>query len=264
MKNIIDNKAVKNHTIEPYRFKVLGGVGNLHEPEELVAVKEDDSEIIHNESQKKEEIEAAVQIDEQQNRFIEELLKKSDELSSNIIKLQMQIEKQEEDFNNRLKNELERESKNAYDKGYQKAKTDLETGINEVKSKFLNSINILEEESKKGNDFLKRIESELSSTAIEVAREVILKEIKHSSSDIATALSKKLVEELKDAKSIKLKVNPSDYEALNELYSTIEHIRVDSDSAITEGGVVFLSDAGNLDGNISTRLEKVKNLIENG
>ncbi len=61
-----------------------------------------------------------------------------------------------------------------------------------------------------------------------------------------------------------MKVSPKDYESLKEVYSTIENIRVDSDSAITEGGVIILSDAGNLDGNISTRLEKVKNLIENG
>jgi len=176
----------------------------------------------------------------------------------------MQVEKQEEDFNNRLKNELERESQSAYEKGYQKAKSDLDTSIKELKDKFLNSINTLELEAKKGNEFLEKVENELSSTAVEVAREVILKEIKHSSSDIAAALSKKLIEELKDAKSIKLKVNPSDYEALNEIYSTIQHIKVDSDSAITQGGVIVLSDAGNLDGNISTRLEKVKNLIENG
>jgi len=147
---------------------------------------------------------------------------------------------------------------------YQKAKDDLEAETKEVKDKFLNSINILEVEAQKGNDFLKQVENDLSSTAVEVAREVILKEIKHSSSDIAAALSKKLIEELKDAKTIKLKVNPSDYEALNEIYSSRENIRVDSDSAITKGGVVVLSDVGNLDGNISTRLEKVKNLIENG
>jgi len=93
---------------------------------------------------------------------------------------------------------------------------------------------------------------------------VILKEVKHSSSEIASELSKNLMEELKDAKNIKLKVNPKDYDALKEIYSSIENIRVDSDSAITEGGVVILSDVGNLDGNIYTRLDKVKNLIENG
>ena len=264
MKNVIDTNAAKNHVIEPYHFKVLGGVSSVHKQEDIVEVADNVKEAAQNKTDKPQKDEPAVQIDEQQNRFIEELLKKSDELSTNIIKLQMQIEKQEEDFNNRLKNELERGSQNAYEKGYQKAKDDLEAASKEVKDKFLNSINILEVEAQKGNDFLKQIESELSSTAIEVAREVILKEIKHSSSDIAAVLSKKLIEELKDAKTIKLKVNPSDYEALNEIYSTLENIRVDSDSAITKGGVVVLSDVGNLDGNISTRLEKVKNLIENG
>ena len=263
MKNIIDTKTAKNHTIEPYYFKVLGGVSNVHEAQEEMVAQED-SEVVPKEPVQVHKSEPIVQIDEQQNRFIEELLKKSDELSTNIVKLQMQIEKQEEDFNNRLQSELERESQSAYEKGYQKAKDDLGAVTKELKDKFLTSINILEEEAKKGNEFLKQVESELSSTAIEVAREVILKEIKHSSSDIATALSKKLIEELKDAKTIKLKVNPSDYEALNEIYSSIENIRVDSDSAITKGGVVVLSDAGNLDGNISTRLEKVKNLIGNG
>jgi flagellar assembly protein FliH len=257
MKNVIDNENSKNHTIEPYHFKVIGG--DMIEPKEKDN-KETTDEI---EPVKPSQVKAVVQIDEQQNRFIEELLKKSDELSSNIIKLQMQIEKQETDFSNRLKNELQRESQNSYEKGYQKAKEDLEKQIMEVKAKFLNSINTLEIESNKGNEFLKRIESELSDAAIDIAKEVILKELKHSSSDIASALSEKLIEELKDAKSIKLKVNPKDYKALNDIYATIENVEVDSDSAITQGGVVVLSDIGNLDGNISTRLEKVKSLSEN-
>jgi len=263
MKNIIENENVKNHIIEPYHFKVLGGISSVHEPEE---VQSSSDEPVKSETSKQSTTtnEPVVQVDEQQNRFIEELLKKSDELSSNIIKLQMQIEKQEEDFNNRLQIELERESQNAYEKGYKKAKEELEAVTNEAKEKFLNSINTLEIEAKKGNEFLKQIENDLSSTAVEIAKEVILKEIKHSSSDIAIALSKKLIEELKDAKNIKIKVNPSDYEALTETYSTIENVKVDSDNAITKGGVVILSDVGNLDGNISTRLEKVKNLIENG
>jgi len=264
MKNIIDSKTIENHSVEPYHFKVLGGASNIHNEEQAQTVEENTEEPSQNEPVIISKAEPIVQIDEQQNKFIEELLKKSDELSTNIIKLQMQIEKQEEDFNNRLKNELERESQNAYEKGYQKAKVDLEAGVKEIQDKFLDSINKLEEDAKKGNDFLKKVEHELSDTAIEVAKEVILKEIKQASSEIAYTLSKSLMEELKDAKKIKIKVNPKDYESLNERYSTIENIEVNSDSAITEGGVIILSDAGNLDGNISTRLEKVKNLIENG
>lgn len=261
MKNVIDTKVANEHKIEPYRFKVLGGTTSVIE-EEVPAfvenIKENEEIVIE------KEIEPVSKQDEQQNKFIEELLKKSDELSSNIIKLQMQVEKQEVEFQNRLANELERESKSSYDKGYQAAKEELTNNLEEIKQKFYNSINILEDEAKKGNDFLKQIENELSQTAIEVAKEVILKEIKHSSSEVAIALSKSLMEELKDAKSIKLKINPKDYEALKDVYSSIENIRIDSDNAIAEGGVVVLSDVGNLDGNISTRLEKVKNLIENG
>jgi len=133
MKNIIDTKTAKNHTIEPYHFKVLGGVTSVHEQEETVAVKENVNEIVKKEQVKVQKSEPVVQIDEQQNKFIEELLKKSDELSTNIIKLQMQIEKQEVDFNNRLENELQRESQSSYEKGYQKAKEDLESSTQEIK-----------------------------------------------------------------------------------------------------------------------------------
>jgi len=262
MRNVIDTKVANEHKIEPYRFKVLGGANSVYEeeiPPDIAQIKKENEEIIV-----KKVVEPVIKEDEQQNKFIEELLKKSDELSSNIVKLQMQVEKQEVEFQNRLTNELDRESKNSYEKGYKIAQEELLSGVEEIKQKYYNSINILEDEAKKGNEFLKKIENELSQTAVEVAKEVILKEIKHSSSEIAIALSKSLMEELKDAKSIKLKVSPKDYSALKEIYSSIENVTIDSDSAITEGGVVVLSDVGNLDGNISTRLEKVKNLVENG
>ncbi len=265
MKNVIENSATNGHKVEPYHFKVLGGSKVVQSSEDDVtsSVKESNKET-KDELNTLSKPEVVVQVDEQQNKFIEELLKKSDELSTNIVKLQMQIEKQEEDFNNRLKNELERESKNAYERGYQKAKDDLELGLKEIKEKFLDSINTLDLEIKKGNDFLYKIEEELSSTAIEIAKEVIAKEVKESSSIIANTLAKILIKELKDAKNIKLKVNPKDFKAFKEIYSESENIKVDADSAITEGGVVVLSDAGNLDGSIQTRLEKVKNLVDNG
>jgi len=264
MRNVIDTKIANEHKIEPYRFKVLGGGTSFVYEEESITPDIIKSEKAEENIVEKPNAEPIVKQDEQQNKFIEELLKKSDELSSNIIKLQMQVEKQEIEFQNRLTNELDRESKSSYEKGYQEAKKELASNLDEIKQKFYNSISILENEAKKGNDFLKKIENELSQTAVEVAKEVIFKEIKHSSSEIAMALSKNLMEELKDAKNIKLKVNPKDYDALKEVYSSIDNIRIDADSAIAEGGVVVLSDVGNLDGNISTRLEKVKNLIENG
>lgn len=262
MKSIINDKNIDNHVVEPYRFKVLGGckVTNVEEEETVVSaptpVKEEPVQDVPSV--------VASPIVEEQNGFIEELLKKSDELSSNIIKLQMQIEKQEDDFKNRLQTELTLKAETSFQEGYQKAKEELDQSVSELKQKFLNSINLLDEESKKSGEYLTKIEHQLSDTAIEVAKEVILKELKNSSSDVAIALSKKLIEDLKDAKNVKVKVHPKDYQSLSEVYSSIDNIRVESDTSITEGGVVILSDVGNLDGNISTRLDKVKNLIENG
>lgn len=257
MKTIIETNEVKEHMIEPYRFKVLGGA-------KLVETSEEDVVDNSNIEQEVVPIEQEVIKQENDNKFVEELLKKSDELSSNLIKLQMQIEKQESEFERRLQSELERERQSSYENGYNKAKEELEVSIKEIKDKYLNSFKKLEEESKKQENFLKKLEEELSSVAIEVAKEVIAKEVKESSASIAKELSKVLMEELKDAKKIKLKVNPKDFEDIKSVYSDIEHISVDSDSAISEGGVVVLSDVGNLDGNIKTRLEKVKNLIDNG
>ncbi len=127
MRNIIDLKRAKDHTVEPYHCKVLSA-----SKEETVVAEEK----VEDKPSKEVVNKPVVQIDEQQNRFIEELLKKSDELSSNIIKLQMQIEKQEADFNNRLESELKREAQSAYEKGYQKAKNDLEEDMKTLKNRF--------------------------------------------------------------------------------------------------------------------------------
>jgi flagellar assembly protein FliH len=264
MKNIISTSTIQEHSVEKYRFKILGGTNiaqeEIKEPEKYV--QKDSVEIFKEELplentivQKKEE--------EINNKFVEELLKKSDELSSNIIKLQMQIEKQEAEFERRLQSELKREADASFEKGYQQAKKEIESSANEVKTKYLNAVGNLEKEVKKSSEYLKKIETELSSTAVEIAKEVIAKEVSNSSSKVAIALSKELINELKDGKKIELKVNPKDYEDIKQEYAELENIRVSADDAISLGGVIVFSDVGNLDGNLLTRLQKVKNLIQN-
>lgn len=83
-----------------------------------------------------------------------------------------------------------------------------------------------------------------------------------ASSDIALALATKLIGELSDAKSIEIKVNPKDFALLQKKYENLENVKVLSDNAIALGGVVVLSEIGNLDANLVNRIEKVKNLID--
>lgn len=259
--NIIDKEKVDDHSVKPYRFKVLGS--NISEASSPLHTNEEIASYDPESMPMNDEIVTITRIEEgTQNQFIEELLKKTDELTTNVVKLQIQIEKQEQDFNNRLTEELTRERENAYAQGYQKAKEEAEGTINEIKSRYLKSIGHLDTLYKSIEDRMAKLETDMSVTAFEIAKEVIKKEVSASSTQIAASLSKALLKEVKDAIKIEIRVNPKDLEALKELYAEDEKIKVTSDDAITLGGVVILSDVGNLDGNLAMRLEKVKYLLQ--
>ncbi len=255
MDNVIEQSELDNHTVQRYRFKVLGSIKVEEENVDEFSQEDDLS--------KKSEIIKKDQIDETQNQFIEELLKKSDTLSSNIIKLQMQIEKQESEFENRLKESVAREKEISFDEGYAKAKEKLEENYNEKVSNYLESAKKLKEKIESFDGFFEKIEKNLIDTSLEVAKEVIKKEISTASSQVAESLSKALIKDLGDAGKITLKVNPKDFDRLSEIFAQEAKIDVQSDAAISLGGVILLSDSGNLDGNISARMEKVRYLLQN-
>ena len=67
-----------------------------------------------------------------------------------------------------------------------------------------------------------------------------------------------LIKELQSASKITLRVNPKNHGFISEHVGSLEHIEVLSDSAVSEGGVVAVSDAGNIDAQVSKRFQKVK------
>ena len=69
-----------------------------------------------------------------------------------------------------------------------------------------------------------------------------------------------LFSEIKDAKEVQVKVNPKDYEFIKENFSG-QNVKISADEAISAGGAIVLSDAGNLEGTIEARLEKIKKII---
>ncbi len=255
MDNVIEKQDIEKHTIQKYRFKVLGS-SVQNEDESCEDRAEIDKKEILELPESKEEF---VQQDE--NKFVEELLKKSDELSSNIIKMQMQIEKQESDFHNRLETEIAREKETSLKEGYEKAKQELEQKYDLAMQSYKNSAQKLNDKLNTIDDFLSKIEKDIANTAVEVAKEVVKKEISSDSSDVAIALAKELLNELRDANKITIKVHPDDFKMMSEVFGDNKKVKVEVDTAISKGGVVLLSENGNLDGNISERFEKVKNLL---
>ncbi len=271
--NVISGGTSDQHVVEGYRFKVISEFDNhteekQHHPqisneENIITSSKDENPTNESQIPVPSQVVQEVQTPAFQPSFVEDLLKKTDEMSSNIIKLQMQIESQESEFNNRLNSELENAKEKFSKEGYEQAKAEFEKELNDLRDKYLKSVSKLEEACTNLNVFIEKNEKELADTAIDIAKEVILKELENNSSKIAYALAKDLINELKGAGSIEIKVNSVDYNYLKEHFSENSHIKITLDDAISKGSVIILSDSGNIESNLNARLIKIKKMVNN-
>lgn len=268
IKNVISSDSMHDHSIEPYRFRVLG---STLEPKTKGETKNEDEPKGQEKEQKPQKQQPVEPVIEQnkpepqkpmESAFVEELLKKTDELSSNIVKLQIKIENQEAEFEKRLADEISRAKEAGEKIGQEKTLEALREAQNQKETQFGKALHILEEAYQSFQAFLQKSESELSEAAIDVAKEVIKKEVSKDAVSVSVALAKALMKELSDATKFEVRVNPKTYEAVKEEFGPFEHIRVGTDDAISEGGVIVLSDVGNMDGALVTRLEKVKQMMK--
>lgn len=289
--SVISNEDAKKHFVENYRFKVLGQEKKIEESHDndntLDAHSADDSSVFVGRGLKynkdigstddvrifdsnfasikeapQKTLQANVLQDQSgQSNFVEELLKRIDELSGSIIKLQMQIENQESEFARRLENEVARAKEEGLQQGNTEAKAKFEEKLKELESRYSSSVSRLDSESAKFERFLVSSEEELSNTAIDIARQIVKKEISTSSSSVAYALAKALMKDLSEAKDVQIRVSQKDFEFLKEQFGASDNIQVVPDEAINVGGVIVMSDIGNLDGTIESRFEKIKKII---
>ena len=286
--SVITSETSPAHFIENYRFKVLGSNERAQDSAPVLIEENNLSEELNEQnleqggenfapqSQPVHQMQSNMQnhfAPQPQNSqahqpgfdssFVEELLKKTDELSSNIIKLQMQIENQESEFAKRLEAETIRAKEDGKNEGIAQTNAANEAKIKELEAKFSASAAKLDEQYVKFDEFLKKSEDELGQTAIKIAKEVIEKEVSSASSQIAHHLANSLIKELSDVKNIEIRVNPEDSDYLKEQFSKNERVKVSADDAISKGGVVIISEGGNIDATMQTRLEKLKMLVNN-
>ena len=88
---------------------------------------------------------------------------------------------------------------------------------------------------------------------------MILGETAKSGNEKAWLLAKDLITEIQGSSAVTIKVNPNDKVAVEQSLGTLENVKILSDNAVSKGGVIVLSDAGNIDGDIMKRYERVKN-----
>ncbi|EAK9941012.1 flagellar assembly protein FliH [Campylobacter lari] len=264
--NVISPENISAHVVEGYHFKVMSEMSSNEEQKQEETQTINQTPLAQNVTQQAVEnqtVETTPQAPQPQIQpdFVEDLLKKTDEMSGNIIKLQMQIESQEAEFNNRLNTELEHAKEKFTKEGYEQAQKNFENELETLKEKYLKSVEKLENTVQNLNEFLSKNEKELADTAVIIAKEVIAKELEENSSLIALNLTKELMNELKNATKIELKLSPEDFEYVkSHLEQEQSNIKFSLDDAINKGSILILSDAGNIESNLNNRLQKIKNM----
>ncbi|WP_024789065.1 FliH/SctL family protein [Lebetimonas sp. JH292] len=247
MSKIISNENSNKHIVKPYKFKELDN----SETEEVIIEKKDEQIV-------KEEINMQKNT-KSSNELIERLLAKIEEMSNNIVNIENSFQNQL----NECKKQTDIEKQKAFEEGYKKG---IREGKKEIEDIFSEKMKLLEtsiEKIDKINETFEEkivsIEKELISVALDIAKEVIQKEISENSKEIAYNLAKSLMDEVKDATKIKIKVNPKDAEFLKN--KDLKNVEIIEDPAIKEGGVVIISDIGNIDAEIINRFKAIKESI---
>ena len=141
------HKNNEEHIVEPYRFKVLALQSNESPKEQPVKepiqdTNSDARDDFESNTQNAESSSTPAQESSNliESTFIEELLKRTDDLSGNIVKLQMQIEHQENEFKIRLENETQRAKEEGLREGHEQAKAEYDAALNETSKKYSSSI----------------------------------------------------------------------------------------------------------------------------
>lgn len=267
MASIIRSEKSQSHIVEKYSLKPINShQAKFHSQEDAQEdalehegeLHENENALEHTEHLEHSEIDASALSKSSKDALIESLMKKTDDMSSNFIKLQMKLESKEEEYALNLEKAKETSYQEGLNAGLQQAAKEYEEQQSNIISQFSQSVNTLNEKAKEFEKGLEEIKAELVAAAFDIAKEVINVELEQKSSEIATILGDALIKDLQGASKITLKVNPKDHAVVSEKIGSLENVSVISDSAISVGGVVAISDSGNLDSQISKRFEKVK------
>lgn len=248
-RNLIHGENIDKHDIKRYEFK------SINEAREIDGKKKEYSPVS---TVQEEAVSTSPSLEKE---LIEKLLTKSDELSGNLAKLEIQFEKTQTSMQDSIEKTSEESYKRGLEEGKNKARAELESAINDERDKIVQSLIALENALKNNQTHLETLEKELSGIAIDMAKEVIIKEIDDNSQKVALELTKSLLANIMDATQIYIRVNPTDYVYIKENLKNIEKIQLEADNAISRGGVVISSNLGNLDGSIMSRYKMLKQSV---
>ncbi len=191
----------------------------------------------------------------------ETLLEKIDQLTSDVVRLQMELEKAQQE----LQQKIDEAKEHAREEGRQEAIETFQQEMNEeieaLKSQFIRSITQLDEQKHLFDETLKNLEEELMESALLMAEKVILKEVEKSSAQIAAHIAEYLLKNIQKSSEVTLKVNPEDFTYISSHFKE-SLIKIEADEAIQKGGVVLMGGEENIDGTILTRYRQALQFLQ--
>lgn len=254
--NLIAKDELEKHNVQKYEFKSIIKNSDDEIEQKIIESSVPVASVVPAEIQENKKASSSLEKD-----LIERLLQKTDELSGSLAKLQIQFEKQQLEIEERVTTARNDGYKDGLKEGEEKAKKEMLDQIEKEKTTLIQSTITLDKEMKKSQAHLEELEKELSGIAVDIAKEVIIKEVESDSQKVALALAKELLSSIVDATDVYIKVNTIDYPYLNENLKDCQKIKLEPDDAISKGGVVITCSSGNIDGNIMTRYRTLKQSV---
>jgi len=113
-------------------------------------------------------------------------------------------------------------------------------------------------------DTYQRIEKEVVELALAIARRIICREIEVDK-EVVVCVARQALTQVKDPGNIKIKLNPSDLEFINqtkyqlsELIGDINNVTLEAEDGIQSGGCVIETNLGEIDARIEKQLQAVE------
>ena len=250
-KSVISSNELDAHTMNKYDFKTI-----TKQEIDSHKQKRDDED----NDDKPNKAQVAMIESSLEKELIDKLLQKSDDLSATLKGFEERFAELQAQASEREKAAKEEGIK----EGQMMVNLELKNSIESEREKIASSVNKLDSAIDGAKEQIAKLESELSSIALDIAKEVIIKEVSEESAKVAASIAKELLKSMSGNLDVIIKVNPADFEFLNNLAKGKENIKIKSDDAIAKGGVVIISENGNIDGSIMSRYKLLKqSVIEN-
>lgn len=162
---------------------------------------------------------------------------------------------------------IEEAYKKGFNDGQQKLRRELEKDYSDkLYKKYEEVYNILSAYDQQMEEFEAEFEKLVINTAIEISKKIVQREIEKETlinENLKSAISKII-----GANEVKIRLNPSDLEQLNEFSknllnnSSFNKIKFEPDDRIEMGGCLVETEIGNVDARISSQLEELRKKLE--